>query len=100
MELGMAEFRAGNPQAALSILESAAEAYNLRCAGTAHAVASLALWQLGEHDLARQRLAQARDASQQLDDGNRQSLGNAWHELIGFEQAFKMAIRVLGEGDP
>jgi eukaryotic-like serine/threonine-protein kinase len=95
LELGLAELRDGNPRAALLALEPAAGAYNLRCTGAAHAVAALALRQLGEHDSARQRLAQARDAFDQLTDGNRQSLGPNWHEMLFLELGIQKATELL-----
>ena len=98
LELGLAELRAGNPQAALNALEPAVATYNLRCAAAAHAVAALAYWQLGDPDLARQRLVQARTTYQELSSGNRQSLGNRWHEIIGVHLALQKATEVLGWG--
>jgi hypothetical protein len=92
LALGVAELRAGNPKGALTALELAAGAFNLRCAGAAHAIAAVALGgQLGQHDLARQRLAQGREAFQQLTDGNRQGLGPNWHEMILLDMALQLA---------
>jgi eukaryotic-like serine/threonine-protein kinase len=98
LQVGLGELRAGNPQAALNALEPAASAYNLRCAGAAHAAAALALWQLGEHETAHQRLAQARDSFEQLTDGNRQSLGPNWHEMVFLELIMRRANEVLNNG--
>jgi tetratricopeptide (TPR) repeat protein len=98
LELGLAELRADNAHAALTALEPAAGAYNLRCSGAAQAVATLALWQLGNHAPAHQRLAQARDAFQQLTDGNRQSLGPNWHEMLLLELVLQKASQALKNG--
>jgi tetratricopeptide (TPR) repeat protein len=98
LNLGLAELRAGDSQTALAALEPAANAYNLRCAGAANAAAALALWELGEHDLARQRLAQAGDAFQQLTDGNRGSSGPNWYEMLFLELTLQKANELVHHG--
>ncbi|MBE7503124.1 MAG: tetratricopeptide repeat protein [Verrucomicrobiales bacterium] len=94
LELGLAELGTGNPQAALTTLKSVVGAFNLRCAGAAHAIAALAHWQLGEYEPARQRLAQAIDAFAELTDGNRQSLGPNWHEMLFLELTIQKAAQL------
>jgi hypothetical protein len=97
LELGLAEYRAGNPQDALSALEPAEQAYNLNCSAIAHAIGALALWELGQQEAARERLASAESAFTELLEGNRESAGRWWHGMAMLELLLDEARRVLGQ---
>jgi tetratricopeptide (TPR) repeat protein len=85
LNLGVAEHRSGRAEMALAALKRAEDAYNLSCSGTAHALAALANRDLSMEDKAREHLATAEAAFQELLDGNRTGLGPAWHDAAIFE---------------
>jgi hypothetical protein len=70
---------------ALEALTKARHAFNLNCAGVAHACSSLAARQLGDEEAAQGYLDQAESHYQRLLEGNADRLSRHWHRAAMFE---------------
>lgn len=85
LDLGFAEHCAGNWEAALAPLETAANGFHLACSGSAHALAALVLWKAGQEDHARQELSAAEANLRELLDGNPGGFGRSWEDCALFQ---------------
>ncbi len=94
--LGMAEYRCGNYEHALSALNQAQEAYNLKVSGPAHAFAAMAAWKMDRSTLADQHMDKAEELYEEFVDGNPDDLGPEWYTAALFELAMNEARLLLG----
>ena len=95
--LGMAEYRCGNDEAALNVLSSAREAFNLNCSGTAYAFSALLAHRSGQIEEAADFLATAQSQFQQLLQSFPAGLGSDWEHLAIFRIALQEAEDTVNE---
>jgi serine/threonine protein kinase/tetratricopeptide (TPR) repeat protein len=96
LNLGRAEYRAGNLAAAVAALERARDAFNLNCAGTAQALLAMALGQTAKVQEAADSLARAEALRPEVLNGNADRLGQDWQQVAILELSLEEARRSLG----
>jgi tetratricopeptide (TPR) repeat protein len=91
LEMGFAEYRAGNWEAALAALEMAGTGYHLACSGSAHAVSALVFWNIGQEAPALEQLAAAEAKLRELLVGNPSGFGRRWEDCVLFQLLLREA---------